>query len=606
MRGTSSFFSLSPELSEVGESSDNKYLVCHIVPSISLPTCSLSHFLQMAVRKILILFGSQTGTAEDTAERIGWEAKQRHFQCRVEALDSFNVAMLIQEPLVIFVCATTGQGDPPDNMQNFWRFIFRKNLPSTSLCQMDYAVLGLGDSSYPKFNFVAKKLHKRLLQLGGSPIVPVALGDDQHDLGPDAVIDPWLSSLWKKILDLYPLPSGLRILSPDIILPPKYTFQFLDEASAEAPLPQEEASRGPPSELRPFLARMVSNQRVTSELHFQDVRLIEFDVSGSGIECAAGDVVMIQPCNPPEEVQLFCQLLRLDPDMCFVVRPAEPDTPLPAFLPQPCTIRYLVSQYLDITRVPRRSFFKLLSYFSPNELEREKLQEFSSAEGQEDLHAYCNRPRRTLLEVLCDFPHTTSAIPCGYLLELIPRIRPRAFSIASSMQARPDRIEILVAVVQYKTGLVQPRRGLCSTWLASLNPQNGAVRVPVWAKRGSMTFPAEPHTPVILIGPGTGVAPFRAAIQERAAQGKKENYLFFGCRQKSKDFYCQAEWEALVQRGFLTLFVAFSRDQGLRKASLHRSPFVSRLGSEDGVAAGWRDVRVPAALASHRPAFAWE
>ncbi|KAF7240994.1 NADPH-dependent diflavin oxidoreductase 1 [Varanus komodoensis] len=325
---------------------------------------------------------------------------------------------------------------------------------------------------------------------------------------PDAVIDPWLSSLWKKILDLYPLPSGLRILSPDIILPPKYTFQFLDEASAEAPLPQEEASRGPPSELRPFLARMVSNQRVTSELHFQDVRLIE---------CAAGDVVMIQPCNPPEEVQLFCQLLRLDPDMCFVVRPAEPDTPLPAFLPQPCTIRYL-----------------LLSYFSPNELEREKLQEFSSAEGQEDLHAYCNRPRRTLLE------------------------------------ARPDRIEILVAVVQYKTGLVQPRRGLCSTWLASLNPQNGAVRVPVWAKRGSMTFPAEPHTPVILIGPGTGVAPFRAAIQERAAQGKKENYLFFGCRQKSKDFYCQAEWEALVQRGFLTLFVAFSRDQEEKVYVQHR------------------------------------
>ncbi|XP_015272260.1 PREDICTED: NADPH-dependent diflavin oxidoreductase 1-like [Gekko japonicus] len=118
-----------------------------------------------------------------TAERIGREAKRRHFQCKVEALDSYSMANLIHETLVVFVCATTGQGDPPDNMKNFWRFLFRKSLPATSLCQMDYAVLGLGDSSYPKFNFIAKKLHKRLLQLGGNPIMPVALGDDQHDLG---------------------------------------------------------------------------------------------------------------------------------------------------------------------------------------------------------------------------------------------------------------------------------------------------------------------------------------------------------------------------------------------------------------------------------------
>ncbi|XP_063000895.1 NADPH-dependent diflavin oxidoreductase 1 isoform X2 [Elgaria multicarinata webbii] len=515
----------------------------------------------MAMRKILILFGSQTGTAEDTAERIGREAKRRHFQCRIEALDSYNVATLIQEPLVVFVCATTGQGDPPDNMKNFWRFLFRKSLPPTSLCQMDYAVLGLGDSSYPKFNFIAKKLHKRLLQLGGCPVVPVALGDDQHDLGPDAVTDPWLLDLWEKVLALYPLPAGLHTINPDVVLPPKFTFQFLDEASSEVPLQQDEAAQGAPSELHPFPARMVSNERVTAESHSQDVRLIAFDVAGSGIGYAAGDVVMIQPCNPPKEVQLFCDVLRLDPDMRFVLRSTEPGIPLPALLPQPCTVRHLVSRYLDITCVPRRSFFELLSHFSLNDLEREKLQEFSSAQGQEELYAYCNRPRRTTLEVLCDFPHTTYAIPCDYLLDLVPRIRPRAFSIASSMQTHPNHIEILLAVVRYKTGLSKPRRGLCSTWLASLDPRSEAVRVPLWVKRGGMKFPAEPHTPVILIGPGTGVAPFRAAIQERVAQGKRGNCLFFGCRQKAKDFYCRAEWEDLVKMGFLTLFVAFSRDQ---------------------------------------------
>ncbi|XP_025962039.2 NADPH-dependent diflavin oxidoreductase 1 isoform X1 [Dromaius novaehollandiae] len=559
----------------------------------------------MAERKLLILFGSQTGTAEDTAERIGREAKRRHFQCRVEALDSYDVANLINELLVVFVCATTGQGDPPDNMKMFWRFLFRKNLPASSLCQMDYAVLGLGDSSYPKFNFVAKKLHKRVLQLGGSPLLPVSLGDDQHDLGPDAVVDPWLLDLWDKILALYPLPPGLEIISPDARLPPKYTLHYLaeDSSCSDGDLLQPTAPRAVPSELHPFAARMVSNQRVTAESHFQDVRLIEFDVTGSGITFSAGDVVMIQPQNSPEDVQQFCQLLRLDPDRHFVLKPSEPGTALPPFLPQPCTIRHLVTHYLDISCVPRRSFFELLSSFSPDELEREKLQEFSSAQGQEELYSYCNRPRRTTLEALWDFPHTTCAIPPEYLLDLIPRIRPRAFSIASSLLAHPNRIQILMAVVQYKTRLSKPRRGLCSTWLASLNPQHGDVRVPLWVKKGGMKFPVDPDTPVIMIGPGTGVAPFRAAIQERVVQGRRGdlrlsqatwlrahvvlesswlfpgqgyqpgalgNCLFFGCRQKSKDFYCQLEWEELVTKGFLMLFTAFSRDQEEKVYVQHR------------------------------------
>lgn len=526
----------------------------------------------MTERRLLILFGSQTGTAQDTAERIGREAKRRHFQCRVEALDSYDVANLINELLVVFVCATTGQGDPPDNMKMFWRFLFRKNLPPTSLCQMDYAVLGLGDSSYPKFNFIAKKLYKRVLQLGGNPLLPVALGDDQHDLGPDAVVDPWLLALWDKILALYPLPPGLEVISPDVCLPPRYTLHYLAEDSlhSDSSLLQPTPPRALPSELHPFAARMVSNQRITAESHFQDVRLIEFDVTGSGITFSAGDVVMIQPQNCPEDVQQFCQLLRLDPDKCFLLKPTEPGTALPAHLLQPCTIRHLVTHYLDISCVPRRSFFELLSHFSTNELEREKLQEFSSAQGQEELYSYCNRPRRTTLEALWDFPHTTSAIPPEYLLDLIPRIRPRAFSIASSMLAHPGRIQILVAVVRYKTRLSKPRCGLCSTWLASLNPEQGDVWVPLWVKKGGMKFPADPDTPVIMIGPGTGVAPFRAAIQERVAQGQKGNCLFFGCRQKSKDFYCQAEWEELVTKGFLMLFTAFSRDQEEKVYVQHR------------------------------------
>uniref|UniRef100_A0A803JEP3 NADPH-dependent diflavin oxidoreductase 1 n=1 Tax=Xenopus tropicalis TaxID=8364 RepID=A0A803JEP3_XENTR len=848
----------------------------------------------MPQRNLLILYGSQTGTAEDLAGRLGREAKRHHFQCRMESLDEYRVADLIHEPLVVFVCATTGQGDPPDNMKNFWRFIFRRNLPHNALCRMDYAVLGLGDSSYPKFNFIAKKLHKRLQQLGACPLLPPALGDDQHDLGPDAAVDPWLKDLWGKILSIYPLPPGLNIISEDILLPPKYLLRLLEETIGQDDLSGEELERDsnnttPASESHPFPAPVVSNQRVTALDHFQDVRLIEFDISGSALQFSPGDVAMVQPRNSPPHVQQLCSLLRLDPRTRFVVEASDPEAAVPAQLAELQCIGQLAERYLDLCAVPRRSFFQLLSHFAPDELEREKLREFGSAGGQEELFSYCNRPRRTLLEVLVDFPHTTRCIPATYLLELIPRMRPRAFSIASSMQALPNALQILVAVVQYRSKLIEPRRGLCSTWLASLPPRGkspqtapvlllpfillpilyclvpihpavshcplqsltytrlshtvtcshshtpgcltlspavthihpavshchlqalaytrlshtvtyshshtpgcltlsptvtrihpavshchlqslaytrlshtvtyshshtpgcltlspavtrihpaashchlqsltytrlshtvtyshshtpgcltlsptgtrihpavsrshlqslaytrlshtvtyshshtpgcltlsptvtrihpavshchlqslaytqlshtvtyshshtpgcltlsptvtrihpavshclalaappdshaappdshaappdshaappdshaappdshaappdshaaphaGRERVPIWVKRGSMTFPLEPGTPLVMVGPGTGVAPFRAAVQERAANGKRGSCLFFGCRGKSKDFYFEKEWEDLVTGGFLTLFTAFSRDQ---------------------------------------------
>ncbi|XP_034785516.1 NADPH-dependent diflavin oxidoreductase 1 isoform X6 [Pan paniscus] len=489
--------------------------------------------------QLLVLFGSQTGTAQDVSERLGREARRRRLGCRVQALDSYPVVNLINEPLVIFVCATTGQGDPPDNMKNFWGFIFRKNLPSTALCQMDFAVLGLGDSSYAKFNFVAKKLHRRLLQLGGSALLPVCLGDDQHELG----------------------------------LPSKFTLLFLQEAPSTGSEGQRVAHPGsqePPSESKPFLAPMISNQRVTGPSHFQDVRLIEFDILGSGISFAAGDVVLIQPSNSAAHVQRFCQVLGLDPDQLFMLQPREPDVSSPTRLPQPCSMRHLVSHYLDIASVPRRSFFELLACLSLHELEREKLLEFSSAQGQEELFEYCNRPRRTILEVLCDFPHTAAAIPPDYLLDLIPAIRPRAFSIASSLLIHPSRLQILVAVVQFQTRLKEPRRGLCSSWLASLDPGQGPVRVPLWVRPGSLAFPETPDTPVIMVGPGTGVAPFRAAIQERVAQGQTGNFLFFGCRWRDQDFYWESEWQELEKRECLTLIPAFSREQEQKVYVQHR------------------------------------
>ncbi|XP_077479486.1 NADPH-dependent diflavin oxidoreductase 1 [Stigmatopora argus] len=516
----------------------------------------------MAGPALFILYGSQTGTAQDTAQRIARQALRRHLRVRLSSLDDYNVANLISESLVVFVCSTTGQGDPPDNMKIFWRFLFRKSLPLGSLCQLDCAILGLGDSSYPKFNFVAKKLHKRLAQLGATMLLPVGLADDQHELGPDAVIDVWLKSFWGKVFALYPHFADLIPLRDNEPLPPTYTFNFLDDVMEKTDddcqvIPSQQTGL---SENNPFHAKVLSNERVTDPMHFQDVRLIDFDIGGSNIDFTAGDVVMMRPCNAAEDVQEFCNLLGLNPETRFFLT-ATDGSPAPTRLRQPRTLHYLVERYLDIAAVPRRSFFELLATFSANELELEKLNEFSSAEGQEELYVYCNRPRRTALEVLKDFPHTTAQLKVDYLLDLFPEIQPRSFSIASSLRAHPHRLQILVAVVKYKTKIYKPRRGLCSTWLASLDPAKGDTFVPLWVKKGSLKFPTETDTPVIMVGPGTGVAPFRSALQERIAEGKNANVLFFGCRSESKDFYFRSEWNDMTKAAQLSLFTAFSRDQ---------------------------------------------
>lgn len=131
--------------------------------------------MSTAAGRLLILYGSQTFTAQEVAEKIWRTTKALGFRGPVQAMDDYPISGLIHEEFVLFVCATTGQGDEPDNMKNFWKFLLRRSLPNNSLVRLKFGVLGLGDSSYAKFNFVSKKLHKRLLQLGAEPLLDVGM-----------------------------------------------------------------------------------------------------------------------------------------------------------------------------------------------------------------------------------------------------------------------------------------------------------------------------------------------------------------------------------------------------------------------------------------------
>jgi sulfite reductase alpha subunit-like flavoprotein len=334
--------------------------------------------------------------------------------------------------------------------------LLKKSLPKDSLSQLQFGVFGQGDSSYLKFNFPAKKLHKRLIQLGATPIVERGDGDDQHYLGVDGALDPWLENWWRAVMKLYPIPAGLDII-PDTVLPQSsYEINVLNGSQPEF---KPKGSQ---------IAIVRENRRMTSESHFQDVRFFDFQVS-SNCEYQPGDSMQLYPRNDPAKVQLVLKELGwediADKPIQFTPNSIEVASTI---YQEPVSLRKLLEMHLDIFGKPRRYFFRLLSFFATNEQHAEKLMEFASAEGQNDLYAYAHKTKRTIFEVLQDF--SSVKIPLKYLPDLIPAMRPRQFSISSCKQTHGDSIQLTVAVVEYKTSLKELRHGVCTYWMKDLQP----------------------------------------------------------------------------------------------------------------------------------------
>ncbi|WVZ68934.1 hypothetical protein U9M48_017805 [Paspalum notatum var. saurae] len=510
------------------------------------PSAAEAESLASPSGRLLVLYASQTGNAMDAAERVGREAERGGCPAvDVLSMDSFDPSRLRNERFVVFVVSTTGQGDPPDSMKGFWRYLLQKDLGAQWLEGIHYAVFGLGDSGYQKYNFAAKKLDRRLLHLGAEPVVGIGLGDDQHPSGYEGALDPWLLSLWKSLNEtdrsLFPRISDINDPNLNILEDPKVHIIYY--SSNEVP---QDSIFSDPSKIiisarsmspalqfhddgePPYMIQMVKNQRLTKEDSDRDVRHFELEDPSSAISYKIGDALEILPSQNRAAVDAFIERCNLDPD-CYIT---------------------------------------VMSFFATAEHEKEKLQYFASPEGRDDLYKYNQKESRTVLEVLEDFPSVQ--MPFEWLVQLTPPLKKRAFSISSSPLAHPKQIHLTVSIVSWLTPFKRTRYGLCSTWLARLN-QNEDNLIPCWIHKGSLP-PPRPLVPLVLIGPGTGCAPFRAFVEERAAQAAAEPtapvVFFFGCRNQDNDFLYKDFWLTHAQdEGVLSskkgggLFVAFSRDQ---------------------------------------------
>ncbi|KAK4448087.1 hypothetical protein QBC34DRAFT_408110 [Podospora aff. communis PSN243] len=562
-------------------------------------------------RSMIVMYGSETGNGEEIAGELGKMAQRLHFQVVVDEMDSFKLSDLLRFSLAIFVTSVTGQGDMPKNTTKFWKNLRREKLSRTKcLAKLKFAIFGLGDSSYPKFNWAARKLRVRLLQLGATEFFRTGEGDERHDNGIDSIYLPWYQELKTHLLTNYPLPDSLTPIPEDVQLPPTYVLRLLHQPNQSLPLessvpetingdkPADRNSDLPPSDLLPipdtFETKLVSNDRMTPPDHWQDVRRLLLDVKcprDAFSTFAAGATAYIYPKNYPEDVQTLIDLMGwqsvadapLDLD-----NKASPGIPGTRSLPPKLhakpnsTLRDLLTHNLDITSVPKRSFIRQLEFFTPSEMEKERLRELTASGNEQDFYDYTSRPRRTILEMLRDFPNLK--IPYDHVLDLFPLIRAREFSICNggnSLAASPPytlRIELLIALVEYRTIIRKPRQGLCSRYIRHL-PAGSPLAIGFKHPPSAVLDPRNgEHTrPLIAVGTGTGIAPIRALIQDRqvfTSPPPGQTLLFFGCRNEKADYFYRSEWESSPS---LQVLPAFSRDP------LPASEVPSLHPSEDGL-----------------------
>jgi len=467
-------------------------------------------------QRLTIVYGSQTGNAKRIAEAFAQQVEAAGLGVRLLRADAYQTRELKNERHLAIVISTQGDGDPPDDARGFFDFIAGKRAPQ--LPELQFAVLGLGDSSYPQFCAIGRRLDERLAELGAKRWFARA----DADLDIERVANPWLATA---------LASAKEALKPQAPL------------ATVTPLRPLAATAGAYTRDRPFPAELLVNQRITGRDSAKDIRHIELSLEGSGLHYEAGDALGIWPVNPPALVDAVLAALELDGEQS--VTQGE----------QALSLREWLSTKRELTRLSR-PFIATHAVHAQSEELNALLAPSRSADFNRLLGDL------QVIDLLHAFPGAWSA---EELVAALRPLAPRLYSIASSQKAVGEEAHLTVAHVAYQVDgstLDDGRRwGSASNFLARAAEGD---KLPVFIEHNErFRLPKDGARDVILIGPGTGVAPFRGFVQERAATNAGgRNWLFFGNPHARSDFLYQLEWQDALKRGELDrLDLAFSRDQ---------------------------------------------
>tara|TARA_R110002153_G_scaffold70439_5_gene185093 strand:- start:2866 stop:4674 length:1809 start_codon:yes stop_codon:yes gene_type:complete len=477
---------------------------------------------QTAVAKSLtILFGSQTGNAKLVATELKAKLEANNISTTLVSMADYKAKQLKSESHVVAIVSTHGEGDAPDDAVELHAFLASKKAPK--LPDLHFAVLGLGDSSYEFFCQTGKDFDQRLADLGAKRI----LDRLDCDVDYEASVNAWSDALMAKIADeMVQAEAGhtqlTTMASENTLNVVEYNKKF------------------------PFKASLLTSQKITGRDSVKDIRHIEVSLEDSGIQYQAGDALGVWFNNDEQLVSDLLELLAIDKNES--IKLAE----------QSLTIFEALVEKLELT-LSYPTFAKAYNEYAASDELAAKL------EDKAVLRVYL--AERQIIDVVRDYPAKLSA---QQLVDALRPMAPRLYSIASSQAEVEDEVHLTVAVVEYDAHGYRHQGG-ASGFLAKRLEEGGEVRVFV-EKNDNFRLPENPDTPVIMIGPGTGIAPFRAFMQQREAdEAQGKNWLFFGNPNYTQDFLYQVEWQRFVKDGVVDkVSLAFSRDQEEKVYVQHR------------------------------------
>lgn len=460
--------------------------------------------------KLSIVYGSQTGNSKRLAEQLAAQAESAGLATRLLRADAYPLNELKDERLLYLVISTQGDGDPPEDARGFVEYLAGKRAPE--LKRLKFAVLGLGDSSYPQFCGIARRLDLRFAQLGAQRL----LDRGEADLDIESVATPWLQRALQTAKEQLKTSAPLASVTP------------------LRPGPQ---AASPWSKEKPYAAELLLKQRISGRGSQKDVRHIELSLEGSGLSYQPGDALGVWAQNSPPLVAGVLAALHLDGEQ--LVSHGGVQLPLRDWL------------------VGRRELSKLSRPFLLQHAERAQDSTLKSLLAPEQSAALGEFvAQRQLLDLLLQYPADWSA---EALVAALRALTPRLYSLASSQLHVGPEAHLTVHHVHYQS-VAGARWGVASHFLSA---QDEGAQVPIFIEANArFRLPKDASRDLIMIGPGTGVAPFRGFVQERAAVGASgKNWLLFGNPHARHDFLYQLEWQQALKAGQLQrLDLAFSRD----------------------------------------------
>ncbi|EEC08151.1 methionine synthase, putative, partial [Ixodes scapularis] len=527
--------------------------------------------------RFLLLYASQTGQAEAIARRIQGMSLGHNLKPDLRCMSSFDDSFkdLQTETCIVVIVSTTDDGLVPEKARRFLRSL--RKAPDLFLSGIRYAILGLGDTNYSNFCNGSRILEARFEALGAERFYETGYADDA--VGLELVVEPWIEGLWQALRDCLRSAMAATGKSQHIERPlgapaePTVMVEFMKEPPVEHTW--QGGSSLPFQDSDVVEATLISARMLTSSDAVRETWELTFQLpSKAKIDFKPGDSFGFLCPNRNSDVQKLMAQIGCTGGTCSIsLSPGKPSKGFEHLPKNLCDVKWLLKTCCDLRGVPKKVFLRVLADHASDEKDRRRLLELSSREGAKDYANFVLESRTSIFSILTAFPSCKPSV--ALLLEHLPRLMPRYYSVCNWEPAQGHgsrNFKIIYKMCPFSTLKGIKEQGLCTGWLTSLaeDSEQWQCVVPVYLRQNiSFRFPESLDIPIIMIGPGSGVAPFLSYLQwrreamraPRPERHDGETWLFTGCRHRHLDFLYEAELELLVRDGTLSnLVVAFSRD----------------------------------------------